>query len=371
MYWFYNRDLGVGGAETLVYRLANHLSQMAGATIVAETVETFYEQNASENLKFWKQRKFRILSLCFKAKTDDVVFAFYLRDFLKLWIMSKFFLRKFKVVMYVLHPLIFDMQTFDRLPQIQFLAIRLFRHMLVKEYEKHRILFMDEYSIDHIGNLYDCKSILDKKAVFRLPYEIREIEKDLIKKKTENRKEEFCILAVARADFPFKGYLLGLVEGIQDIMGEYENAILTIISHGSDFERLEKAVKESSVSSQINLINKVPYNELDHYYKKAHVYIGMGSTLIEAAQYGAIPLVAKSYDEKLKIKKYFFYERPEILGTIEDIDYIEDDYMLRKVLDFADDDYYRASIRSREAVVDMYDIKKISDRIVKHLGQDR
>lgn len=370
MYWFYYKDLGIGGAETLVYRLANYFSQTVGAVIVSETVEDFYEQNANENLKLMKYKRAGALSMLLQAKTEDVVMTFYLRDFLRLKFISVICGRKAKVVMYILHPMILDVQSIDRFPYVKKFIKKIIRMILIRDYKNHKILFMDECSIRYIGDAYYCKNILAEKAVFRLPYEIKEVEKELIKNKTESRKDKFNILAIARATFPFKGYLLGLVERFRDITEKYRNVSLTIISYGPDFRRLEDIIYQSPVSDHIDLIGKVPYNELDDYYKKAHVYIGMGSTLIEAAQFGAVPLIAKSYEERLKIKNYFFCERPEIIGGLDDSDYIEGDYMIRKILDLTDEDYYRMAMRSRKVVVDMYDIKKVAGRMNKYLNCD-
>lgn len=121
-------------------------------------------------------------------------------------------------------------------------------------------------------------------------------------------KQRFDILSVSRADFPFKGYLIGLIDEYNKIRSKYDNVCLTVVSTGPNIVELKKKIDESKFD--INLIQGLSRDELSAYYNKCDLYVGMGMTIIEASSRGKISLPVKTYTYKC-LTNGFFYNNPE------------------------------------------------------------
>ena len=365
MYWFYYKRLGVGGAETLVFRLANYMSSIYGAGIISDVIDKSYENKFKKNVKIETSKAKRI-SLLQGMTRNDILMTFYLRDYLKLKLLKGIFNYKYRLVLYILHPMLLDVRSLDRFPLLQSLVIGQLRREVINAYSGHRLIFHTENAIKYIGNKYKCKALFKKESIFRIPYEIAEVNNNLIDNKSEKFLREINILAVARADFPFKGYIKGLIEDYEKLKIDYPLIKLTIISSGKDYEELLNEVQKKA-DNTIKIINGVPYEELSKYYKKAHIFVGMGSTIIEAAQYMSIPIIAKSYTNEFITTYEPFYDTPEILGGFELQNCMDGIERLREILDYSKEEYISVAIKCREAVEKIYDIRIIAKEMNLYL----
>lgn len=109
--------------------------------------------------------------------------------------------------------------------------------------------------------------------------------------------DDFNILSVCRMTFPFKGYVFGLVDDFSKLCAVHDNLKLTLIGDGDGMAALKEKVDSLDVSTRnkIELLGEVPYSDLEAYYLNSNVYVGMGTTLLEAVAAGSISIVASSY----------------------------------------------------------------------------
>lgn len=141
------------------------------------------------------------------------------------------------------------------------------------------IMFMDKDCCDGFTKINKIEEINKPNNIVLLPFEKYDA------KKTSN---EISILSIARADFPFKGYLFGLIDAYKEINinNKYN---MTIISYGKHIDKLKDKINKSKVNG-ITLIDETSPEELKKYYSKTKFYVGMGTTILEAANYG-IPCI--------------------------------------------------------------------------------
>lgn len=225
------------------------------------------------------------------------------------------------------------------------------------------VICMDEqtirFTINYLGN--SCK--IQNSEIIRVPVNSSSEEK-LIVNRTNQR---FNILSIARADFPFKGYLLGLV----DFMKKTDSkTYLKIVTYGKDEMILRNKINclPKEVKKRISLFGKVEYDELNKFYNETNLYIGMGSTIIDAAMLGiiSIPVVART--EKLISTHYFNEDYRDVA-----IDYTENDKtfeLYNKVRNMPYEQLYEMAKDSQKLAVDNYSIHRLSKKFLDYVDSN-
>lgn len=159
---------------------------------------------------------------------------------------------------------------------------------------KNGVIFMD------LECASDCKKyykITVDLPVVRLGEAIPGKNDFLIKSRMQERKRLFTILTITRFKFPAKGYLLGLIDTFGKLSAKYPDIQLKIIGDGKGKKLVLDKIKSLPVDIQqkIEHIGNVPYDNLKEYFEMAHVFVGMGTTLLDAAGYALPGIVATAY----------------------------------------------------------------------------
>lgn len=103
------------------------------------------------------------------------------------------------------------------------------------------------------------------------------------------------ILTVARL-VDMKGYVEGLIGCLADIyQGTGIPCRLIIVGDGPLREKLERTAAKSCIASRIEFVGAVPYEVLNEFYRRADIYVGMGTTLLEAASAGIPAVIATAH----------------------------------------------------------------------------
>ncbi len=82
----------------------------------------------------------------------------------------------------------------------------------------------------------------------------------------------------------------------------------TLYGAGSEQARIEAAMTEAGVADLVDLPGPIPYSQLQHALSSADIYIGAGTTLIEASALG-IPAIIALDDNPEPTSPGFFYQR--------------------------------------------------------------
>ena len=213
--------------------------------------------------------------------------------------------RKVKTLLYIVHPRTV-LAAYNNGRIRKEIKKRIVRKMLLKKIQSGNVIFMDENTLECTKEYYKfTKEEISTIKIVRIAIDIEDIIDEYFYERAA--LNTFNILSVARADFPMKGYLLGLVDFFAQKCIIDSNITLTIISYGDDIEQLNKKIDEQPqfVKDKIMLIGKTDYDELKKYYKQAKLYVGMGTTILDAAQHGIPSIPVKTYTYELLADKFF------------------------------------------------------------------
>lgn len=158
----------------------------------------------------------------------------------------------------------------------------------------------------------------------------------------QERKDRFVITTCARFEFPHKGYILGLVDSYCRLKKEYPHIILQIIGDGSDGVMLREkiAALPDEIRKDIIMTGMVPPDNLNDYYKKSHVIVGLAGAILSGAQAG-IPSVVVRHDCNI-CETYGFIE-DAFDKTLCDIEGEEITPLLERCINMDREEYLRHS----------------------------
>jgi glycosyltransferase involved in cell wall biosynthesis len=115
-----------------------------------------------------------------------------------------------------------------------------------------------------------------------------------------------AVLTVARL-YPMKEYVFGLIDAIALLAQERagRRVTLTIIGDGPLLGELRKLAHVRGIGDRVFFAGSVPPVELQSYYAKAGVFVGMGTTLLEASGQGLPSVVAIGHSKAFEAHGFF------------------------------------------------------------------
>lgn len=264
-----------------------------------------------------------------------------------------------RIVLYILHP--------DNM-----IASNRKRAYLNKPYEKliknqmgKSVIFMDSDCLESAEKFY--KMQIDRNAIVRVSYAISELDENTVKNRS--KREQFHLMSVSRFDFAFKGYQLGLIKIFDKLVELCPNIRLTVIGtdevgdndeiYAKQLESLEPAIKE-----RIEWIKRVDYEQLGKYLSKANVYIGMGSTILDASRLGVPSLIMAYGTYDIETLGYFAQHSDIVGGRSKGI--ANPDEFLRlieEVYKMSDEEYVQFSRLAFDKYAELYDINSAMEKI--------
>ncbi len=350
MYFFVFRSLHIGGVETLILRECDWYKKRGGICVICQHISGIEKKEFEQHdiqyiqLKKWNSREIFNCINNVSSKIDYIKF-YHFKDFIEFDF--KYHRKRIKYLYYCVHPR--NMFYFQTLPKLKQRFGCVFSELIENYIDSRNIIFMNEDVINSTLDYYGIIQYKDKCSIILLPFKIQQYD---YKKRN---KGKLRILTVARADFPYKGYVLGLIDDLANNFNDLSDFELTIISAGDDILELKSKIDsiEKRIQKQIVLIEGVYPEELDDFYSSADVYIGMGTTVLEATNFG-VPSIVAQYDTRDFCTKGFFYENPMDLGskyTDEHKGIIE----LTEIYKTSDDEYKSIQIKSLQALNENYD----------------
>lgn len=229
----------------------------------------------------------------------------------------------------------------------------LFGNILRELCDNSQIICMDEQTVRYTKEYYGYNDFFPH--MLRIAVDI--VDDDYVVPNRALDSNRIDILSIARAEFPFKGYLIGLLNWFDK---NNDNCMsLTIITYGPDEKKVFDLVDtfDSDTRERIKIVGKTDYGNLERYYRNSNLYIGMGTTLIDASQRGIVSIPVLPYTLDLVAKK-FFYEDYRILALDDDsINNFEQLLIDFKNMSF--EQRKKSACESRNAVLSHYGTKSI------------
>ncbi len=363
-YAFYFQNIDVGGCELLIEKLAKALSTSSKVYICCQFItddmkNRFYKSNIEIQLfKHWNYGS-EFADWAIQIRKNLYEIAFLWDDYIFLYNKRKF---KSKTVFYNVHYKTLSMGSEYKVGILQNLVKKTCFELIRQYSAENRILATDEQTVKYSNDYYQelLKSNNLNIPILRIPLDIIEIDDNLLRRKSAMK--ELNILSIARADFPFKGYILGLIDCVKK-MNIGIIASLTIITYGQNVELIYNKVQElnSDIRDKIHLVGKTDYDELQKYMLESNLYIGMGTTLLDASVRGIISIPVKSYTYEL-ISDHFFYD--DIFQVTADqcsVNRIEQ--LMLQVSKMSPNEYYTISKSTIKKIEDTYGSSIIASQL--------
>lgn len=163
----------------------------------------------------------------------------------------------------------------------------------IEAMSKHGLFFsMNEACLDAHRHHFGYK--LDNAVVIPLPMTITAGGRDF---RTDSRVK---VLTVARL-VPMKGYVEGLILAIARAVREEGLDIeLQVVGAGPLMVRLKWIALREGIAGRVSFVGSVAYADLPAYYKAADIFVGMGTTVLEAAAHGIPALIAEAYTAEFR-----------------------------------------------------------------------
>lgn len=304
--WYFVHDvMFTGGLETLIIRISKYIQNKgrkpkALCKSITPFLKAQYEDagiTVYEN-KNWSRNGIR------KLIKNDIEVLFTVRPIT--YYVLRYMYPKDRVIMYCVNPSPFGIRNYS-----ESLLGKIKKELILKIAKSGindgSILFMDDMitSAEYRDNGIE----VPHKNICLLPMENTNQLKDWSNFKPDCRE----ILAVCRADFPLKGYVVGLVKCLKKIRNNESNFHLTIISYGLDIDVLKDEIEDLDY---VTLIGETSYEQLENYYLASDIYIGHGTTILDAAKRG-VPTIVSTGMTMDFLTTGLFHEIPERLGSIE------------------------------------------------------
>lgn len=223
----------------------------------------------------------------------------------------------------------------------------------------NELLFMEQRVMDLTERYLGIRFRDRKNKVLPLPYLFEHEQTDVI-----NRKR--IISTMARIDFPFKGYIMGLIDIFLQYYEEYDLE-LWIIGTGESENVLCDRIHQlnEGVQKRIKLFGNIEYSKVKDILKDTFVFVGMGTGLLDAASVSLPSIGVQAYKYQC-LGDGFLNEKPYILGYMSEQEKLHSiEKELLGVLNMDPEKYSELCHREYTAARDYYGVDNFLHKLDK------
>jgi hypothetical protein len=281
----------VDGTFTMIMRMAEHLRKDGHAPFfLSFGIETDMENDIG--------KLFTIITLDqVKEKKGlpaiDVIHPVADGDLLT-WICShlkKHVFPNAKLILGVYHPRAFIIDTYLGPSPDTRMYKRLFLQM-----PPQNILFMNEVVRENHVKWF--KNKFENSAIIPLPVLLHTMRNNI------NSVDKTKIVSIGRL-VQFKNYVLPVIDTVKELNRAGHNFQFYIYGDGPLQKPIEQYIKTNGLEENVFLCGKIKYSEIYNLLKDAWLFIGMGTSIVEASAY-AIPSLQAIESENTNITYGFF-----------------------------------------------------------------
>lgn len=305
----------------------------------------------------------KVLKQIYSNGDDDIhVINFCLDKFMDMEVVKSKFGYEFSNVLYDIIPYTYMKGSGLKYAFLRRLMKRKYGKIAEKMYKNNSVISMEETNNQSARNYLGITREQYNPSIAPLPMICK--EKDNYKKIISAGYQSTTILTAARADFPFKGYMVGLVDVFAQLKAEFPDLKLRYITAGADLSVLEEKIDTLPVEYRKDVLvtGWIPYDEFLNETQNCKIFVGMGTTILDSAL-NYKPVILSAYGTMDFLTCGTFVQNPLKLGpeVLESHDPIDD---IRKILLFSESDYEEESVDSFNTVLQHYDINKCMNMLL-------
>jgi hypothetical protein len=356
-FMFLYKNMDIGGIETYLIRLIRQLKEKGNRVLWLTPADRYIDDSFKDDLLDGyveiieiNTRGFNWIkhaNINFNKNEEVIALSFEPFDFLRIETIKKeyssiridsfYWVPHFKGN----HYFIEEQVIWPLRPLVYKIIRKIIKHME----ENDNIYYLNRSHLEAYERRYGYKVTNEKGKISGLTREVRPYDYNLALKRSI--RNEFNIITVGRFDFPHKGYILGLIKVYGELKEKYSHLKLTIIGYGKDEIKVIEQIDRLSPNAKkdINLIGKVPYDDLQKYFKNAHLNIGVAGTIADGALTGLISIPVRHYSEVCEGYGYL----PESRGKITaDVPGVPIQKFIEEVIMMNQEEYLELSRKSYE-----------------------
>lgn len=217
------------------------------------------------------------------------------------------------------------------------------------------IVMMDEDTTRRTGE-YFGKDFYPWNPFARIPMICKEdrMSEEIVRKGYKSD----VLMTASRAEFPYKGYLLGLIDIYGRLKGEYPMLKLVIVAGGESRDvgliKDKIALLPTKARQDVEFHHWMDYDTLREKIKSCKLFIGMGTSVLDAAlEYK--PSIAVKYNTYDVISQGMLKDFPEFCTADEDCK-TSADPLIKHILELDEESYRKEAYATFNAVKRCYDI---------------
>jgi len=280
-------QLNTGGVETLIVRMANWLvAHDRNVKIILENKSDLdHLLNNQIEIKYFGMKYLLLFEPFFNKlsvkssffNNIDVIFSFEARSCWLASLIHKNIKKKPIFITGVYQPYEYNPNSKKYLRQ--------FYHKMMKEMvPSESVLFMNSSCKKNVEKNLGTKFV--NSNYFPLPVNIKPL-----KNLNERRPYRFKIVSIGRI-VDFKTYNFHMIDIVRKLIEEKIEIVYEIYGHGPQEKLLKKKITELELNSNVIFKGKLNYENIPEVLEDAYLFIGMGTSVIEAAMCGVPSIVA-------------------------------------------------------------------------------
>ncbi|PHX05724.1 hypothetical protein [Vibrio splendidus] len=217
------------------------------------------------------------------------------------------------------------------------------KRMLMKGDNENNFIFMNKECSYQFSDVFEHK-------IVPLPVSMR--------KETNPNNHSYTIVSIGRICSLMKTYNWSLIPVIIKLKEKFPNLVWYIYGDGGseDVEDLKKTIMSNDCGGFIKYMGKVEYNDMERVLDGKSMFIGMGTSAVEAASTG-IPTIVPIAFEKKPVSYGFLHELPagnvgeKSLGLkVQNIS-----SLINKVFEFNENEFILLSEKTKKSALQFKD----------------
>jgi len=348
--------LNTGGIETLILRMSRWLSQKGHSVTVLVYCggELTVEVMKYANVYILSKARYHLQGFSFFTNSFDdnynIVHAF---NFESAWIGARIAqINKARFIVGVYHPQAYCFYEGNNKPLFLTKYFELFNRI-----PEENILFMN-VATKNTHKKKKKKKFVNSK-VLPLPIEDNSA---YIKHPRKICKKPYKIISVGRL-VEFKNYHFGIIDSILEFEKQNINVEYYIYGTGRLQDEIHQYILKKGLNNRIFLMGTVPYHLLPKILESAFAFVGMGTSLVEAAMVG-IPAFAMPPWDRSGITFGLLHQLPEYTLGEDGAPKIWANEFL-KLVDLSVQEYQNVAKRERRSA-EVFSIEVVMNNYLKY-----
>lgn len=233
------------------------------------------------------------------------------------------------------------------------------RQLISKVIAPESLLFMNEGCKQSVESNFKMKF---NNSFFPLPVELPHIVAE-----NRERPKGNIIVSIGRITY-FKTYTFTMLDIIGNLKKRGINLLYKIYGHGPLEEELVNKINEYDLTDMVQFHGKLKYDKMSEAFSEAFLFIGMGTSVIEASGNGVPSLLAIFKNPRKACYGYFYNYNGYNVG---EIDHDQQEYniedLILDALNWSDEEYKMAVKKSIQKAI-TFNIDNVMEGFINYIS---